>query len=89
MFLDQFSFKNLQTIDGHIYDTFKETYLVIGVLENDNEWIVCLQEASVIRSRSQLHNLIVTLFTHCSPKELNNLWEQFHHKLCDEFKHQL
>jgi hypothetical protein len=42
-------------MDGHVYDTFKETYLVKRLLENDNEWIVCLQEAYIIRSRSQLH----------------------------------
>jgi hypothetical protein len=89
LFLDQFSFKNLQTIDGHIYDTFKEAYLVKRLLENDNEWIVCLQEASIIQSASQLRNLFVTLFTHCSPNKLNNLWEQFRHKICDDFKHQL
>jgi hypothetical protein len=35
-------------MDGHIYDTFKETCLVRGLLENDNEWIVCLQEGSII-----------------------------------------
>jgi hypothetical protein len=45
------------------------------LLENDNEWIVCLQEGSIIWSRSQLRNLLITLLIHCSLNELNNLWE--------------
>jgi hypothetical protein len=69
------SFENLWTLDGHIYDTFKETCLVIGLFESDNESIVCLQEAFIIWTRSQLHNLLVTLLIHCSPNEFNNLWE--------------
>jgi hypothetical protein len=35
-------------MNGHIYDTFKEAYLVGRLLENDNEWIICLQEAFII-----------------------------------------
>jgi hypothetical protein len=35
-------------MNGHIYDTCKEAYLVRRLLENENEWIVCLQEAFII-----------------------------------------
>ncbi len=74
-------------MDRHIYDKFQETCLIEGLLENDNEWIVCLQDSSIIQSRSQLHNLLVTLLIHCSPNDFNNLWEYFVHQICDDLKH--
>jgi len=76
-------------VDGHLYNTFKEACLAKGLLENDGEWASCLEEASVMRLGSQLRALFVTLLIHCSPNELANLWQQFWHQMCDDFRHQL
>ncbi|RIB19666.1 hypothetical protein C2G38_1964874 [Gigaspora rosea] len=39
------SFQNLMTVNNNIYDSFQETALVRELLNNDNEWCRCLEEA--------------------------------------------
>ncbi|KAF6155003.1 hypothetical protein GIB67_035750, partial [Kingdonia uniflora] len=48
-------FECLRTIDDIMYDTFKVTCAAIGLLEDDEEWIDCLEEAVVAYSASRTH----------------------------------
>ena len=41
--------------------TFHEACLKLGLLEDDNEWIQCLEEAGEMATGQQLHNLFVTI----------------------------
>ena len=40
---------DLQTFDGTVYPTFKAACLAQGLLENDEEWSQCLQEAATMQ----------------------------------------
>ena len=44
------SFKDLKSFQGVEYPTFKEACLACGLLEDDQEWRLCLQEASAIQT---------------------------------------
>ena len=35
---DATSFKNLRTVDGIIYSSFKEACIALGLLQNNEEW---------------------------------------------------
>ena len=48
------SFEELRSVDGTEYATFKEACLARGLLEDDQEWRLCLQEASGMKTGAQL-----------------------------------
>jgi hypothetical protein len=78
------SFEDLRTVDGQLHHTFKAACLAQGLLEDDNEWIQCLQEAAHIQTGSQLRSLFATLLLHCHPTTPGDLWHQFKENICDD-----
>ena len=71
------SYIDLKTsTDGVIHKTFKETALVFGLLETDEEWDECLSEAATSFMPKQLHSLFVTILIFGQPAKPNILWEK-------------
>ena len=56
-----FSFGDLRTVNGHVWETFKQCCKLSNLLQDDNEWFDCLNEA--IQSPASLRGLFVTIFT--------------------------
>ena len=57
------SFQDLLSIDGGPpLPTFHAACLARGLLEDDNEWRLCLQEAAHMASGYQLRDLFVTIY---------------------------
>ena len=83
------SFGHLRTVNGFLYPTFKQACIALGLLEDDQEWTQCLQEASVMQTGSQLHFLFVTIIRDCFPAQPAILWDQFKEHICDDLKHAL
>ena len=83
------SFEDLKTVDGRTYETFHEACLRRGLLEDDGEWEICLQEAADIKSGSQLRHLFTTLLLFCTPAQPNMLWSRFRDKICDDLRYKL
>ena len=48
------SFDDLKTVNGEICETFHEACLRHGLLEDDREWEICLQDAAEIKTGTQL-----------------------------------
>ncbi|XP_070531906.1 uncharacterized protein [Ptychodera flava] len=72
------SFEDIRTLpDGTICSTFKEAALKRGLLQDDEEWIECLREASVYASPNQIRQLFVTILLFCEPAEPLNIWNKF------------
>ena len=44
------SFEDLRTVRGHLYETFREACLARGLLEDDDEWKMCLREATEMQT---------------------------------------
>ena len=40
------SFKDLRTIEGIIYPTYRAAYLATGLLDDDRRWISCFIDAA-------------------------------------------
>ena len=81
------SFESLCTVNGHVCATYREACLMHGILEDDSEWKVCLQEARDMASGHQLHNLFVIILQDCSPSDPLALWLQFWDKICDDLRY--
>jgi hypothetical protein len=41
------SYEHLRIVDGREHDTFKDAYIAMGLLANDNEWHQALEEVDV------------------------------------------
>ncbi|CAG8628184.1 11038_t:CDS:2, partial [Dentiscutata heterogama] len=55
--------------------TFKEAYIALGLLQDDEEWNQCLAEAKQIQSGAQLCYLFATLLIFCNPTRPEILWK--------------
>ncbi|KAE8251462.1 hypothetical protein A4X13_0g3984 [Tilletia indica] len=55
------SFDDLRTVDGVQYDSFRSACTARGLLADDQEWDLCLQEATLIRSGAALRRLFCTI----------------------------
>lgn len=83
------SFEDLKSVNGSICETFHEACLRRGLLEDDREWNICLQDAAEIQTGSQLRHLFTTLLLFCTPSEPHVLWQTFRAKICDDLRHKL
>jgi hypothetical protein len=78
------SFENIRTYEGVIYNTFKEACLARGLLEDDQEWRLCLQEASTMQSGHSLRRLFATILAMSFPSRPGDLWNMFKVNICDD-----
>ena len=83
------SFRNLRTVNGVEFPTFRESCLARGLLEDDGEWRQCLREGSVMHTGSRLRQLFATILLFCNPSRPLALWEEFRDSICDDLAHRL
>jgi hypothetical protein len=82
------SFDDLKTINGYICSTFKEACILLGLLEDDTEWDICLHEASQIKTGQQLRHLFAMILLYCQPAVPETLWNNHKLALCEDILHQ-
>ena len=68
------SFEDLRTCEGHPYQTYRESCIDRGLLENDNIQRLALQEAAVISFSKQLRIMFAMLLRQASPSDPVSLW---------------
>ena len=54
------SYEDLRTVDGTSYPTFQAACIARGLLENDQEWVICFDEALTWQTGGQLRVLFST-----------------------------
>jgi hypothetical protein len=69
-----------------VHSSFKDACIARGLLDDDKEWIQCLEEASAMQTGSQLHSLFVTILIGASPTKPKHLWDCFCIHICDDYK---
>ncbi|XP_038695498.1 uncharacterized protein LOC119992778 [Tripterygium wilfordii] len=67
------SFTDIRTINGTVYQTFKEACNAMGLIGNDREWHDAMQEATEWATPHELRNLFVTLIVFCEVIDGNKL----------------
>jgi hypothetical protein len=83
------SFEYLRTVDNVVYGSFKEACFARGLLEDDREWIQCLEEASAMQTGSQPRSLFITILIGGNPTKPEDLWDCFRVHICDDLKYRL
>lgn len=82
------SFEELRTYEGIIYNSFQDCCRAMGLLQDDMEWIRCLQEAAeVMTNIHQLRELFVVILFFNVPADPSKLWERFKDELSEDFKY--
>ncbi|KAJ2935002.1 hypothetical protein H1R20_g2134, partial [Candolleomyces eurysporus] len=83
------SFEDLRTVEGTVYPSFREACIRRGLLDDDNEWRQCLQEAAHMASGHQLRTLFATILKCCTPADPLALWLEFREHICDDLRRTL
>lgn len=83
------SFEDLRTVNGQIHQTFKDACVSKGMLEDDDEWVTCLEEASVFNTGYQLRRHFCIILTQCSPLQPHLLWHRFSTHIFDDLSHMI
>jgi hypothetical protein len=81
--------QHLRTFNGVEHPSFYDACLAWGLLQNDNEWQQCLEEASTISTGDALCHLFAIIMRHCEPSVPETLWDDFKVHLCDDIRHRL
>jgi hypothetical protein len=83
------SWEDACTVDGVVHPTFHATCLARGLLENDDEWRQCLEDASLTHLGESLRRLFCLILRHCTPSQPHLLWIHFQEQLCDDLSRRL
>jgi len=83
------SFEDLCTFQGIEAPSFREACLARGLLESDQEWQQCLEEAKSMATGHQLRNLFVTILRDCAPSDPVLLWNTYWPHICDDLRYRL
>jgi len=80
------SFQFLHTFNREQVDSFRTACVQHGLLEDDNEWRQCLEEAGQMQTGSALRSLFAIILLNCYPSMPDELWEWFKHQICDDLR---
>ena len=83
------SFEYLRTYEGVVYNTFQEACMARGLLETDDEWDTCLNEAGFTQSGEQLRQLFVIILLGNTPADPLGLFNRHLHHLSDDCRNRL
>ncbi len=83
------SWENLRTVNGKQYNTFKETCVALGILNDDAEHKQCLKESVQRDMPAQLRSLFCTILVYCEPLDPGQLWTEFKGSMADDVVHML
>lgn len=70
------SFKDLRTVDGICYNTFKEACAALGLLKDDRQWHISMSENAHTAMPRQLRELFVYILTNNTVGDPLTLWQE-------------
>ncbi|XP_031099731.1 uncharacterized protein LOC116003933 [Ipomoea triloba] len=82
-------FEDLRNVHGQQYESYKEACYALGLLDNDQEYVDAVNEASQWASAHALRKLFVTLLTSNSISKPETVWEAVWHHLADDAQYNI
>ena len=79
------SFEDLRTVNGILYNTYKEAAKAMGLLDTDDEWDRCLAEAVIFQKPGKLRQLFVQLLFYCRPVQPEDLFFKYEKELSSDY----
>ncbi|XP_071695071.1 uncharacterized protein [Rutidosis leptorrhynchoides] len=81
-------FEDIRTVNGILYDTFKEACYALGLLDDDREYVASIKETHAWASGEFCQSLLVSLITIDSLSFLNRVWNETRDLLSDDLHHE-
>ena len=67
--------------------TYHEAAFHMGLVQDDKEWEIALDEVSVVAMPTQIRSLFVIILTHGLPQNPQVLWEKYRDCMSEDFRH--
>ena len=80
---------DLKTVDGTVFPTYKKACHELGILQDDREHELCLEESASKDMPEQLRSLFAMILVYCEPADCHSLWKKFKGNMYDDIKHKL
>jgi hypothetical protein len=77
------SFEDIRTVNGNVYDTYRDACDELGLLANDREFIDAIEELSILRSGPYLRKMFAMMLLSSSMSDPLKVWEQIWETLAD------
>jgi len=81
------SFEDLHTVNSHLVATFREACLLRGLLQEDDHYDCCFEEACSLQMPSQLRHLFVVILAYCSVANPTSIWNKYKNDMSSDFLH--
>ena len=70
------SFEEVRTVNNEIFSTYRAACQALGLLDDDKEWDIALEEAAMSASASELRTLFAHILIYCEVADPLKLWEK-------------
>ena len=81
------SYESLRTVHDTLHGTFKAACIALGLLEDDEEWARCFEEAALFSSGKSLRILFTTALLFGDITDPPRLWNRFCSQICDDLEY--
>ncbi|UYV82863.1 hypothetical protein LAZ67_22001131, partial [Cordylochernes scorpioides] len=81
------SFAYLKIVNGSQYETFRETCAALGLSENDNHWVVTMDEAVLCQAPTRVRQLFAILISTCTISNPQQLWITYRDEMASDILH--
>ncbi|XP_074358951.1 uncharacterized protein LOC141698198 [Apium graveolens] len=81
------TFEDIRSVNGHVYDSFKETCAALGLLQDDRQWHEAMVENSESSFPNQLREMFVNILAYCSVTVPLSLWNDHWRCMSDDIEH--
>ena len=79
------SYEEVRTYNGTIHTTFKAAAIARGLLEDDQEWDRCMEEASHNCMAPQIRGLFAIILVYSDPTNPTALFQKHYTHMADDF----
>ena len=78
------SFIEVRTVNEKVCRTYREACQAMGLLDDDKEWDIALQEAALTATAAELRTLFAHILLYCEVADPLQLWEKHWHLMKDD-----
>jgi hypothetical protein len=79
------SFADLRTVNCQVCDTYEQVAVLRHIVQNDDEWLQCLEEAVIHFFPNQLRQLFASILVEINPANCLQLWINFRDQISEDF----
>ena len=83
------SFQELKIVDGIAHATFRSACQALNLLENDQQWDICINDACNTAHPNQIRALFAIILTACSPSSPTELWDKYRSQMAEDILHRV